>query len=923
MSCFPKWPALLLLVAVGGGAAGSVARAQSAGGRAAIQLDMQDVPLTEALAEVRAQTEVDLVFARVLVEGERVSCQYAGGEAGRALACLLAGTGLHAERVRRRQYVIVKGGDTTGAFDSESGRAALAGFVTDAQTGEALPGAHVSLPALELGAATNGAGFFSMSRLPQRRYRVRVSYVGYRTLDTTVVAARTPRPSGGAPTRRATEGLPELALRPKALKGQEVVVNPQAGEPRAATGGPFTRALSAQTLEAMPSFLGEGDLIQALERRPGVRKSGALGGGMSVRGGQTDQNLYLLDGAPVYRPWHAFGLLSTFQTGTLQNARLYEGRFPAEHGGRLAAVLDAQLKDGRRPSSEPRATLGLSPLSARFRVEAPLSDRFSLMLSGRRSYLDLLVGRRHPVAGDGRRDTLRTGYNFHDLSAKLSARLSRQHRFSLSYYHGRDDLDLRLPFDLSLDFSSWLRPASFFFEIGQNWENRLLSGRHRWLASDRFFLTTTGYISTYSAREDAFVRPAASTSVKSDYRVELRDAGLKLDADYALSPAHQLRAGLKVSHRRFDSRLTTDLQRALGVGSVNRQRSRQRAVEGAAYVQDTWQPAPRWTVRPGLRASVFSGGGAPLRLSPRLSASYRAHPRLLTLRAGGGLYTQYLHRLRDRYSLVYDLVAGRWVPVTKRTDPARAAQLSAGASGHPLPGLRLRADVYWRRATGVLVPRDPEQRKNQLRGLGLEAGALLGQYTDATTRAYGLELEARFDPAGPWRARLGYTAARSRIDPAPPNENRRPEDAPPATDAYPDRYDLPHQVQAGARYTGARWNAGLSAVARSGYSTTVPVARYRLAGALSSGQEKKPTTYLHRPQRGNGRLPSYLRLDATVGRRFAWLGADWHAQLHLYNATSRRNVVGRQYELGANNRVRSDDRRGFPILPLFEVEVTI
>ena len=134
-----------------------------------------------------------------------------------------------------------------------------------------------------------------------------------------------------------------------------------------------------------------------------------------------------------------------------------------EHGGRLSAVLDAQMKDGSR--QEPKAVAALSVLSGRFRIETPLTASTSFMLSGRRSYVDKLIGRRHPVTGpNGRRDTLRTGYYFFDTSAKLSHRFGPNHRLSLSYYHGRDDLDLRLPFDLSLDFSSWLRPADLLFE---------------------------------------------------------------------------------------------------------------------------------------------------------------------------------------------------------------------------------------------------------------------------------------------------------------------------------------------------------------------------------------------------------------------------------------------------------------------------
>ena len=121
--------------------------------------------------------------------------------------------------------------------------------------------------------------------------------------------------------------------------------------------------------------------------------------------------MYLIDGAPVYHPWHAFSLISTFQTDTFKDIALYRGAFPAEFGGRLSAVLDAELRDGSL--SQPSATVGISGLNVSFIMESPISNKSSFMLSGRRSYIDRIIGRKHAVEDDfGRQDTLRTGYYF-------------------------------------------------------------------------------------------------------------------------------------------------------------------------------------------------------------------------------------------------------------------------------------------------------------------------------------------------------------------------------------------------------------------------------------------------------------------------------------------------------------------------------
>jgi hypothetical protein len=869
---------------------GLLAAVSSAQAQSPIRLAIDDTPLGTALATVRAETGLDLVYAERLVQGRTATCTYTGTDRRAALACVLADTDLQAERVRRRQYVIVEASPQS-AGEAAPRRVSLSGYVRDAETGQRLPSAHVYLTALEAGTTTNPDGYFVVSSLPPGPYDVRISYLGYETLDTTLVAGEDPA---------------RVALSPVLLESDGILVEAGSSDTESESQLPGMTSVALDRLGRLPS-LTEPDLFRALQWTPGIRKSRVISGGLSVRGADPDQNLYLLDGAPVYHPWHAFSLISTFQTGTLKNTDLYRGSFPVEYGGRLSGVLDAQMKDGSRKT--PSAVAGLGVLSGRFRIEAPLTSSTSFMLSGRRSYVDKLIGQTHPVADEtGRRDTLRTGYYFYDTSAKLAHRFNDTHRLTVSFYRGRDDLDLRLPFDLSLDFDSWLRPADLFFELRQNWENQVLSARHQYLSREDLFVTTTAYYSGYEAQEASVVQPTTTASLNSDYRVQLYDVGLKVDANYHHSVSHELGAGLKVSTLQFESTLDSEIRRTAGVVRRRQQTSTLGAVQVSGYLQDVWSPTPLWTLQGGLRTSYFSGGDY-VRAAPRLSARYTVDPRWLVVRGSAGLHVQYLHRLRDRHSLAYDLVSSRWVPASERVRPATGAQFGLGARSHPRPGLTLRLDAYLRGTRDLLVPTDVFQAKDDIEGPGINVGALLGQYTSGEERAVGAELSAIFN-RGPWNARLGLGTGRTFV--------RAPGRVQSGLRWRPSDLDVPFTLQAALGWEGSSWDATVATEWRSGYPISAPVARYRVGDPV----EDTPTTYLYRPQINNDRLAPYFRLDVTLGYSFRFLTADWTATLTLFNATNRDNELGRTYEPGGRN-VEVDPQRGFPILPLLELEMRL
>jgi len=859
----------------------------------AISIDLSQAPLRDALDYLSLKSGVDFVYSVRLIEENEATCLYEGDSFEDALRCVLADTDVRSIALHAKQYIlapVVEPGNGVVAAGLVRQNSQLAGRIVDGETGVSLSGAHIYLVSEQRGVTSRPDGSFTLARLTRGAHRVRISYLGYQPVDTTL--ATTARPA-------------VLRLQPVALETDGLTVEDLSPSSRRKLPIPGVLAISIQDIEAMPAFNGENDLFNTLQWTPGVRKEGGINNGLLVRGGSTDQNLYLLDGAPVYHPWHAFNLVSTFQSDTFKDIKLYRGSFPAQHGGRLSSVLDARLKDGSR--TKPQARVALSALSGRFLFESPLTRRSSFMISGRRSYLDKLIGREHPVEDrSGVRDTLRTGYYFSDLTAKLAYKPGNEHRLSLTYYAGSDVLDLRLPFDVSLDFSSWLRPADLYFELDHSWGNRLFSLQHTYVISRRMLLTSTAYRTSYNATEGALIRPTSSAIVDSYYHVRVRDLGIKLDGDFFANDAHHFQFGFQAIEHAFDSQIDARVQRTPTTIDITADTSHLNAMEMAAYVEDTWRAGQRLTIRPGVRLSRFSSRPQ-VYTSPQVNVEYIADPRWMIVRAAAGQQVQFIQRLRDRYSLVYDLVSSRWIPTSRSVRPSTGFQTSLEGESRPLPWLTLSAETYFRRADRVLIPSDAFQTKDELIGPGIGLGSLLAQYTSGESEGYGMEYTAQVR-RGPWLLWINYAGSRALV---------RPSD--PATTGFrPTDYDAPRLFRSTITRFFTTWNITLSTTARSGYPFTVPVARYSLAGPTG----EPPTRYLSRPEINNGRLPPYVRFDLTISNRFTLIGARWRAQVHVVNLTNRRNVIDRLYD-PAQPIVKPRDLRGLPILPLFELEMEL
>ena len=365
-----------------------------------------------------------------------------------------------------------------------------------------------------------------------------------------------------------------------------------------------------------------------------------------------------------------------------------------------------------------------------------------------------------------------------------------------------------------------------------------------------------------------------------------------------------VRAGVQAARRSFDSFLSAQIDGTGAAQAPLADRGNTVGLEGAAYVQANARVQPGVRVQGGLRVSGHTGVERAL-LLPNASVQLEVVPERLVMHAGVGRQVQYLHRLRDRYSLLYDLVASRWIPASDSVRPATGWMAAFGARATPSPHLTLTADAYVRNAQNVLLPRDVYQPKDGVVGTGTGLAALLGQYAPASARAAGVEATVQTE-RGPWSVYASYTGELSA---------RRPKGA---TDFQGARFNVPHRLEVVTRRTAGRVAVTLSGEARSGMPDAVPTAIFRLGDGL--GEEE---LYLARPNGYNGRLPATARLDASAEVRWQMLEGEWRGALQLYNLVNVQNVLSRTY-VPTPEGIDVRQSRGLRVpLPILELSMTL
>ncbi len=459
--------------------------------------------------------------------------------------------------------------------------AALSGFVTDADNGEALTGAVVAVGELQLGAVSNNSGYYAVVQAPAGTHVVSASHPGYQTRRDTLQVG-------------ADEAVRlNLALVPKSVDlGEQVSVEAE---------GISLRFKLGQQLPA----LGEADLLRSLQLLPGIQAVSDINSGLYVRGGDLGQTAMLLNHIPLYNPSHLFGLFSTFNPDAIKEVNLYKGAYPAPYGRTLGAVLDVSNREGNRKRTSGRGGVGL--IAGRLLTEGPVGQG-SWMLAGRRTYLDGLFSALRARGAD-----IPLHYYFYDLNGSINQRLGHN-TYAASAYGSQDDLRIALEDD----------EESF---VDLRWGNRALTAHWTRALSPALFGHFTATSSSY---ESIAVLGFLDAPLRIANRI--RDWSFKGAVDYFANRHHTLSLGLLATlfefHfvRSFNERTQLDL--------------RQEPVLLAGYVEDQWRLGPATQARLGGRVTYFSTGDR-WHFTPRLALSQALSDKI-RVKAAGGIYRQHL-----------------------------------------------------------------------------------------------------------------------------------------------------------------------------------------------------------------------------------------------------------------------------------------
>ncbi len=733
----------------------------------------------------------------------------------------------------------------------------LSGYLKDRNNGEALIGANTYIKELGTGVVSNPYGFYSIS-VPPGIYTIVYSYIGYKPQRLNI--------------HLTSNRSQDITLETDAQEIEEVVVSGDMKSRNVESIEMSMTRLPVKMVEKLPSFMGEVDILKSIQLLPGIQSGGEGSSGLYVRGGGPDENLLILDEAPVYNASHLMGFFSVFNSDAVKDIQVYKGGIPAEYGGKASSVIDIRMKEGS--SQGFHAEGGIGSISSRLTLEGPvIKDRWSYILSGRRTYADF-VGR---LAGI--EQVKENKLYFYDLNAKTNIQLGQKDRIYISAYTGDD-----------------------CFAMGEsvymNWGN--VTGTLRWshVFGEKMFANTSVIYSDYTYNMGV---PGNSTS-RFDWSSQIRDYNIKEDITWYLNPQHKINMGLNAIYHHFEP---GTIKAGGNSYFSDLELTQYNAVENALYISNEHKFGDRFVLKYGLRYSMFQQIGegtvreyldaenpkagemirtrkysswefiAPFygNLEPRLGIKYSVDQNS-SVKASYNRMVQNLHLISNTNSPTpLDI----WLPSNQYIRPLICDQAALGYFRNFFnDALETSVEAYYKKMKDVIDYKDGAQifLKEDL-----ETELLRGE-----GYSYGLEVLVK-KQQGRLTGWISYTLARTMKKVPGINEGV----------AYPSAYDRTHDLSLIASYElGKRLTFSANWLYATGNPVSYPAARYELQG----------NTLYYYTSRNSNRLPDYHRLDLSVNYDFRKNDRRKFKQslnLSCYNVYARRNAYSVTFRQDTEN----------------------
>jgi len=724
--------------------------------------------------------------------------------------------------------------------------AILSGSIKDKQTGESLIKAVVRIQELpNAGIISNEYGFYSLT-LPSGNYSVVISQVGYETLVQKIKLD-------------SSQSINFYLQTKNVLK--EVVVESSRKNDNLTKAQMGTETINMSSISKVPVIFGEKDLLKTIQLLPGVKSAGEGNSGFFVRGGGADQNLILLDEAPVYNATHLLGFFSTFNSDAIKDATIIKGNSPSQYGGRLSSVLDVKMKEGNNQDYTVNGGIGL--ISSKVSVEGPLQkNKSSFILSGRRTYADVFL-----KATEKFKDNI---LYFYDLNAKANYQINAKNKVYISGYFGRDELGLGQDF-------------------GIDWGNK--TGTIRWnkIISNKLFLNTSFIYSDYN-----YNVKLKNGETNFNINSEIKDVNLKQDYTFYTNNQNTLRFGFNtILHNIRPSTFSGTVINSVAKTGRN-------GLENAVYLTNNYRTTSQLTIDYGLRLSMYtlmggdvyniyqngvvsssiklnpsSFGKTYINPEPRITTNYRINDET-SIKAGYARNVQHLHLLSNS---VASSPSDQWIGNSYNIKPEIADQISVGYVTKLFKNnFELTAEAYYKHLQNQIDYKD---------------GAEINTVSDVESvllygigRAYGLELLLK-KKEGRLTGWIGYTLSKTerRIDGI--NEGKW----------YNARQDRTHDISVVGIYDlNERWSISGVFVYNTGDAVTYPTGKYNVQGQ---------TLYQY-AARNENRMPAYHRLDfsatyeknKTKRRHGSW-------NFSLYNVYGRENAYRISFKDDPNDPTRT------------------